>query len=196
MKKLSRIVTLFLALALVFSMSAVALADNVPGIDGGANVCDVKINVAIKPFAEWTFPSEIIITIAPKDNTYEATIAPYNIVVSNALIKSNQKLVFGLLEHEEMFSAATVSFTEAPLISAIFKVGDNYYASGMNDEAFIEARFTDDSWIIPVNLYQYIVNDNWSGVSGHIILDGANGVFTAEEKLNFQVAFEDNFIPG
>ena len=188
MKKLSRIVTLFLALALVLSVSAVALADPITSTAGETKECVVKINVGLTPFVEWTYPSEIIIKV-PVGTGDPVLAESYAIEVSDALIKTSQKVTFGVCEFD---AYQTVGFSEnAPLRDAGFKLA----AEGESDfatSATINDLMGSSGWKISVTLYDFHRNLDWqSGVYGHVILDDAVSGYEATSPLYFCVKFEE-----
>lgn len=182
MKKLSRIVTLFLALALVLSVSAVAQPETSNGND--FRECVVKINVDLTPFVEWTYPSEIVINVP---ETGDPVLAQsYAIVVSDALIKKGQSVSFSL---DNLSSTQTVLFSDAPLTSAEFELaaaesGASYFA----DDDSINGLM-DSGWTIPVTLKESNTNSGWKGTNGHVIADGAASGYEALDKLIFCVVF-------
>lgn len=185
MKKMSRFVTLLLAIALVFSMSAVTLAENQTGTDGD-NECIVKLNVASTqtPYATWTFPSEIIINY---DSTNGASLAEtYKIVCSDAMIKKDQELKFRFKLEGSAVSYVTVQFDDAPLSAAEFAIGN--IAPSTVDASEIDSVFAegDGVWNIPITVWKYTYNTNWSSSSSsssHVISD----LIVAKSTLNFMV---------
>lgn len=193
MKKLSRFVTLLLVIALVFSMSAVALAEE--GAEEGKvgdNECTVKVkvNVSLDPFVEWTFPSEIIISLDPSGSTYTASLAKedYAIVVSDALISEKQHVKFHLKNNEgNIAQGVGVVFgydMTGPISTASFTLDGVTEATVSN----INTVFSDGQWRIPVILNRATINERWTAVDGHII-KADKTEFTAEDKLIFYLDF-------
>lgn len=196
---MKKIVSMILALMLVFSMSAALAVDGNSTLDG--NKCTIVVVVSDNrtPSVEWSYPDTIKINATKKsDASWSFALAgTYKLVITSLLMKDTQTLKVGMVDDDsEINDLAMINCNNrangntTPLETASIMM-DDVNEEGYDAEA-VASLFTSATWEFPISLVDpSAVTDYEEPELGSHIINSSGTELEVAEKIRFAVQLVD-----
>lgn len=191
---MKKIVSMILALMLVFSMSAALAANGNSNLDG--NKCTIVVVVSDNrtPSVEWSYPDTIKINATKNSNASWsfALAGTYKLVITSLLMKDTQTLKVGMVVNDsEIKDLATINCKNTangnttPLEKAFIMM--DVKEEGYDADA-VAALFTSATWEFPISLVDSLAVTDYEEpeLDSHIINSSGTELEVAE-KIRFAV---------